>query len=69
MRLAAVYGPRIKRLSTALKGLGARAAQLILKIYKETTRLKEMGINGYKYAVKNFSKKECMDQLESLLRT
>ncbi len=46
-----------------------RATHLILKMYKERTVLKEMGINGHRYALKNFSKKECVDKLEGLLRT
>jgi len=44
-----------------------RAAQMIMKMYEEKNRLKELGLNGYEYAVKNFSKKVCVDKLESLL--
>ena len=46
-----------------------RASQLILKMYKGKSSLKELGLNGYQYAVKNYSKKVCVDKLESLLRT
>jgi len=42
---------------------------LILKMYKGKSSLKELGLNGYQYAVKNYSKKVCVDKLESLLRT
>ena len=45
-----------------------KAAQLILKMYEEKDRLKEMGMNGYSYAVQNFSKQVCVDKLEGLLR-
>lgn len=45
-----------------------KAAQLILKMYDEKDRLKEMGMNGYRYAVQHFSKQVCVDKLEGLLR-
>ena len=45
-----------------------KAAQLILKMYEEKDRLKEMGMNGYRYAVQHFSKQVCVDKLEGLLR-
>lgn len=45
-----------------------RAAQLILKMYKEREGMKEMGMNGYRYAVQHFSKQVCVDKLERLLR-
>ncbi len=45
-----------------------RAAQMIVKIHEEKNSLKELGMNGYKYALKNFSRKECVDRLEGLLR-
>ena len=44
-----------------------RAAGMILKMYEEKDGLKELGLNGYRYAVENFSKKACVDKLESLL--
>ena len=47
----------------------ARAAQLMLKMFEEKKRLKEVGMNGYQYAVRNFSKKVCVDKLEGLLRS
>jgi colanic acid biosynthesis glycosyl transferase WcaI len=46
-----------------------RAAQMIIKMYREKDLLKELGLNGYQYAVRNFSKKVCVDQLESLLHS
>jgi len=45
------------------------AAQMILRMYQEKDDLEELGLNGYQYAVRNFSKKVCVDQLEGLLRT
>ena len=45
-----------------------KAAQLILKMYEEKDCLKEMGMNGYRYAVKHFSRQVCVDKLEGLLR-
>jgi len=45
-----------------------KAAQMIIKMYEEKDRLKELGLNGYQYAVKNFSRKVCVDKLEDLLR-
>lgn len=45
-----------------------KAAQLILKMHEEKDHLKEMGMNGYQYALRNFSKKMCVDKLEGLLR-
>jgi len=45
-----------------------KAADLILKMYEEKDRLKEMGLRGYRYAVRHFSKKVCVDRLEKLLR-
>jgi glycosyltransferase involved in cell wall biosynthesis len=47
----------------------SRAAQLILKMFEEKKRLKEVGSNGYQYALRNFSKKVCVDKLEGLLRS
>lgn len=44
------------------------AAQMIIKMYEERNGLKEVGLNGYHYAVKNFSLKVCVDKLEGLLR-
>ena len=44
-----------------------RAAQMIIKMYREKDLLRELGLNGYQYAVRNFSKKVCVDKLESLL--
>lgn len=45
-----------------------RAAHLMLKMFEEKSRLRELGSNGYQYAIGNFSKKVCVDKLESLLR-
>jgi hypothetical protein len=41
---------------------------MINKMYEERNGLKEMGLHGYQYAVRPFSKKECVDKLESLRR-
>jgi len=45
-----------------------KAANLMLKMYKEKERLREFGENGFRYAAEHFSKKVCVDKLESLLR-
>lgn len=42
-------------------------SQLILKMFGEKNRLKEMGRNGFQYAADHFSKKICIDKLEGLL--
>ncbi len=44
-----------------------KAARLVLKMHEEKDRLKEMGMNGYRYAVQHFSKKVCVDKLEGML--
>jgi glycosyltransferase involved in cell wall biosynthesis len=44
-----------------------KAAQMIIKMYEDRNRLKELGLNGYQYAIQHFSKKVCVDKLESLL--
>lgn len=44
-----------------------KAAQVILKMYDGRNKLNEWGLNGYKYAMKNFSRKECIDKLERML--
>jgi colanic acid biosynthesis glycosyl transferase WcaI len=46
-----------------------KAAILIIKIYQERAQLRELGHNGYKYVSQNFSKKECVDNLERFLRS
>jgi colanic acid biosynthesis glycosyl transferase WcaI len=45
-----------------------KAAEMIMNIHRGKNRLKEMGLNGYRYAAGHFSKKACVDKLESLLR-
>jgi len=45
-----------------------KAALMIKKMYDDRNALKEIGLNGYQYAVRHFSKKACVDKLESLLR-
>lgn len=44
-----------------------KAAALMVKMYKERDRLKEVGENGFRYAVAHFSKEVCVDQLEQYL--
>jgi len=46
-----------------------KAADLILKMYKERSHLKKIGYNGFNYVLKNFSKEKCVDKLEDLLRS
>jgi len=53
---------------SAVSNNSQKAAEMILKIYSERHNLREMGLNGYRYAAANFSKKACVDKLESLLR-
>jgi glycosyltransferase involved in cell wall biosynthesis len=45
-----------------------KAADLVLRMFKERDRLKTLGLNGYNFAVLHFSKKVCVDQLEQLIR-
>lgn len=45
-----------------------KAAQLILEMYRKRDRLKELGRSGHQYVLEHFSKKECVGQLEGLLR-
>jgi len=46
----------------------AKATELMLKMYKEKEKLRKFGENGFRYAAEHFSKKICVDKLESLLR-
>lgn len=46
----------------------SKLAELMLRMYKERTLLKEMGNNGYKYALNHFSKKVCVDKLEEIIK-
>lgn len=43
-----------------------KAAEIILKIYKERDKIKQYGENGFKYVSTNFGKKVCIDKLEKL---
>lgn len=45
-----------------------KAAKLIIKVYNERERLETSGQNGFEYAKTHFSKKACMDRLESLIQ-
>lgn len=45
-----------------------RAAGLMRRMYRERDTLPELGRNGYRYAVGNFSKSACVDTLERCLR-
>lgn len=45
-----------------------KAAELLMKVYNERETLKQLGHNGYKYALSHFSKKACIDKLEKLLQ-
>ena len=44
-----------------------KAAEVVKKIYNEKDRLKELGDNGFKYALNNFAVDVCLDKLEKLL--
>ena len=44
-----------------------KATQIVMKMYNEKDNNKELGMNGYDYAKKNYSKKACVDKLEGLL--
>ena len=44
------------------------AAGMIMKMYEERNRMRELGMNGYRYAVQHFSRRICVDKLEILLR-
>lgn len=45
-----------------------KAAGLMLKMYQERAHLRELGINGHRYAEANFSKAVCINRLEELLQ-
>jgi len=45
-----------------------RAAELIIKVYNERENLGRLGHNGNEYAAAHFSKKACIDKLESLIQ-
>jgi len=43
-----------------------KAVAIVRKIYNEKDKLKEMGDNGFKYALNNFAIDVCLDKLEEL---
>ena len=43
-----------------------KAVEIVRKIYNEKDKLKEMGDNGFKYALNNFTIDVCLDKLEKL---
>jgi len=45
-----------------------KAADLMLRMYRERDRLQRLGLNGYRFAERHFSKKVCVDQLEQLMQ-
>jgi len=44
-----------------------KAVEVVEKIYNEKDKLKEMGDNGFKYALNNFAIDVCLNKLEKLL--
>jgi len=45
-----------------------RGTELLFKLYHERDTLNVLGENGYRYAVEHFSKKRCIDRLESFFQ-
>ncbi len=52
---------------SVVAGGSSEAAAVILKMYGEKDRLRELGESGYHYAASRFSKKSCVDDLEKVL--
>jgi len=44
-----------------------KAVEIVEKIYQEKDKLKDLGNNGFQYALKNFSIDVCVDKFEKLL--
>lgn len=45
-----------------------KLAEMMLHMHKEREKLKNIGHNGYRYAVEHFSKKVCVDKLEAIIK-
>jgi len=45
-----------------------KAVELIGKVYNEKENMEQLGQNGFEYAVAHFSKKVCIDRVESLIQ-
>ena len=45
-----------------------KATAVVLKMWSERGRLKELGMNGYRFAARHYSKATCVDQFEVLLQ-
>ena len=45
-----------------------KATELIKRFFLERDKFTQYGKNGHEYVIKHFSKKECIDKLESLIR-
>lgn len=46
-----------------------KAVEAVEKLYNEKNRLKELGDNGFKYALNNFTVDICIDKLENYLKS
>ncbi|MGD9819530.1 MAG: glycosyltransferase family 4 protein, partial [Desulfomonilaceae bacterium] len=52
---------------SAISSDPAELVRLVQKIYEQREHLDELGLNGYHYAVSNFSKESCVNELEKAL--